>query len=62
MTTAGLIYVVLSRATCGLVVDHGRIADAPPYLRRTTLGKDAREVWRDLARQAHHIDWLPDRR
>lgn len=59
MTASGLIYTVLPRATCGLVVVDGRITDAPPYLRRT-LGRDARQVWRDLARQAHRLDWLPD--
>lgn len=59
MTASGLIFVVLPRATCGLVVADGRIIDAPPYLRRT-IGRDARQVWRELHRQARHIDWLPN--
>jgi hypothetical protein len=59
VTATGLIYTALPRATCGLVVTDGRIADAPPYLRRT-IGRNARQVWRELHQQADRIEWLPD--
>lgn len=54
----GLIYVVLPRATVGLVVSDGVVKDAPPYLRRVR-GADARQVWRELARQAVRLEWVP---
>lgn len=58
MTATGLIYVALPRATCGLVVVDGRVTDGPPYLRRL-VGRDARQVWRELHRQAERLEWLP---
>ncbi|MEU3452281.1 hypothetical protein ABZ671_01360 [Micromonospora sp. NPDC006766] len=54
----GLIWVVLPRATCGLVVADGVVVDAPPYLRRVK-GSHARRVWRELAGQAQQLVWLP---
>ena len=58
MNANGLIYCVLRRATVGLVVEDGIITQAPPYLRRTK-GCDARQVWRQLAKQAIRLEWLP---
>lgn len=55
----GLIYAVLPRATVGLSIAEGRVVDAPPYVRRMR-GMDARQAWRDLARQAIRLEWLPD--
>lgn len=55
---SGLIYCVLPRATVGLIVRDGLIELAPPYLRRL-VGADARQTWRELARQAEQLQWLP---
>lgn len=61
MPANGLIYVVLPRATIGLSVADGRIQFAPPYACKLgwTPGRDAREVWREAARRAEHMEWLP---
>lgn len=55
---SGLIYCVLRKATVGLVVHDGVIVDVPPYLRRLK-GADARRTWRELAKQAERLEWLP---
>lgn len=56
----GLIRAVLPKATVGLIVADGKVVDAAPYVRRTTIGRDARDVWREFARQAVDLQWLPD--
>lgn len=55
----GLLWVALPRATVGLVIADGVVVDAPPYLRRLR-GGCARQAWRELARQADQLVWLPD--
>lgn len=60
MAADGLIYVPLSRATVGLVVTGGLVADVPPYVRRRGwVGRDAREVWRELRRAGVQVAWMP---
>lgn len=57
--TDGLIYLPLPRATVGLMVTDGRITAVPPYVRRRGwVGRDAREVWRELRRAGHVVEWL----
>jgi hypothetical protein len=56
----GLIYVPLPRATVGLMVVAGVVADVPPYVRRRGWeGRDARQVWRELRREGVAVEWVP---
>ena len=56
----GLIYLSTPKATVGLIVQDGLVVDGPPYARRWTLGRDAREVWREAAQRGATLAWLPD--
>lgn len=60
MTATGMIYLSTPRYTVGLVVRAGVVAAAPPIARRWALGRDARDVWRQAARQGARLEWLPD--
>ncbi len=54
----GLIWVPLPRATVGLVVAAGVVTDVPPYVRRRGwVGRDARQVWRELSRAGVGAGW-----
>ncbi len=56
----GLIYVPLGRATVGLMVAAGIVVDVPPYVRRRGwVGRDARQVWRELRRAGVAVEWVP---
>lgn len=58
-TTDGLMYLSLPRYTVGLVVRGGRVVDAPPIAVEWTLGRDARQVWREAARRGARLVWIP---
>lgn len=60
MTAAGLIVVSTQAATVGLVVKDGAVVDCPPYARRWAQGRDARQVWRERARQGADLTWIAD--
>lgn len=60
MTTDGLIYCSLPAATVGLVVRNAEVVDCPPYARSWAYGRDARQVWRDLARRGATLRWVPN--
>jgi hypothetical protein len=59
---SGLIYVSTRTATVGLVVKDGAVVDGPPYAYRCDyVGRDARQLWRDLhGRRGYRLAWLPD--
>jgi hypothetical protein len=61
----GLIWYSTPRYTVGLSVRAGRVVEAPPVARRWAMGRDARDLWRELARQRAtqrgvRLEWLPD--
>jgi len=57
----GLLYLSLPRITVGLVVHDGRVVEPRAPWARKRLGTDARQVWRDHARQpGARLEWLPD--
>lgn len=45
--------------TVALVVEDGIVVDAPPIIKRAK-GGCARQAWRELARYADRLEWLPD--
>lgn len=56
----GLIYVPLPRATVGLIVTGDQVTDVAPYVRRRGwVGRDARDLWRELRRQGVAVQWRP---
>lgn len=57
----GLLYLSLPRVTVGLVVHNGLVVEPRAPWARRHLGTDARQVWRDHARQPGVVlEWLPD--
>jgi hypothetical protein len=60
-TANGLIYVPLRSACVGLIVADGVVVEVPPYVRRRRwVGRDAREVWRELRRGGVAVQWISD--
>jgi len=43
-----------------LIVEDGIVVDAAPYVRRRTMGRDARQVWDQLTREGGKLVWIPD--
>lgn len=55
-----MIWLSTRAYTVGLIVEDGRVVKAAPIARRWTLGRDAREVWREAARRGARLAWLPE--
>ncbi|MEU8381398.1 hypothetical protein [Streptosporangium sp. NPDC048865] len=56
----GLIWWSTHRATFGLVVRDGIVAESAPYARRWAQGRDAREIYRRGKRQKGvTLAWVP---
>lgn len=58
VSATGMIWVVLPRATVALIVVDGRVTQTAPYVWRYR-GRDARQVWRELLRNAIRMEWVP---
>ncbi len=57
----GLIWWSTTRATVGLIVRGGRVAEAPPYARGWAVGRDAGELYRRGERQKGvTVAWIPE--
>ncbi|MDP8971207.1 MAG: hypothetical protein M3N52_12080 [Actinomycetota bacterium] len=58
---SGWIYCCTRSATFALIVEDGVVNECAPYVRRWAQGRDAREVWRRLAKISTDLRWFPRR-